>query len=32
MVFLIWLVLFLIVVSFLLLLPAAWRRAIYERY
>jgi hypothetical protein len=32
MAFLIWLVLFLVVVSFLLLLPASWRRAIYERY
>ncbi len=32
MVFLIWLVLFLVVVSFLLLLPASWRRVIYERY
>jgi len=32
MVFLIWLVLFLVVVSFLLLLGAFWRRAIYERY
>ena len=32
MVFLIWLVLFLVVVSFLLLFPAFWRRAIYERY
>ncbi|MGA8086920.1 MAG: DUF1761 domain-containing protein [Terracidiphilus sp.] len=30
--FLIWLVLFLVVVSFLLLLPASWHRAIYERY
>lgn len=32
MVFLIGLVLFLVVVSFLLLLPASWRHAIYERY
>jgi hypothetical protein len=32
MVFLIWLVVFAVVVSFLLLLPAFWRRAIYERY
>ena len=32
MVFLIWLVLFLVVVSFLLLLGAIWRRSIYERY
>ena len=32
MVLVIWLVLFLVVVSFLLLIPAFWRRAIYERY
>ncbi len=32
MVFLIGLVLFLVVVSFLLLLPVSWRHAIYERY
>lgn len=32
MVFFIWLVVFLVVVSFLLLLPAFWHRAIYERY
>ena len=32
MVLLIWLGLFLVVVSFLLLLPAFWRRAIYDRY
>ena len=32
MVFLIWLVVFAVVVSFLLLLPAFWHRAIYERY
>jgi hypothetical protein len=32
MVFFIWLVLFLVVVSFLLLLPAFWRRTLYERY
>ena len=33
MVFLIiWLVLFLVIVSFLLLIPASWRHAIYERY
>ena len=32
MVFLIWLVVFVVVVSFLLLLPAYWRRAISERY
>ncbi len=32
MVFLIWLVLCLVVVSFLLLLPALWRRAICDRY
>ncbi len=32
MVFLIWLVVFAVVVSFLLLLPALWRRAIRERY
>ena len=30
--FLIWLVVFAVVVSFLLLLPAFWHRAIYERY
>ena len=32
MVVLIWLVLFLVVVAFLLLIPAFWRRALYERY
>jgi hypothetical protein len=32
MLILLWLVLFLVVVSFLLLIPAAWRRAIIERY
>lgn len=32
MVFLIWIVLFVVVVSFLLFLPAMWRRAILERY
>jgi hypothetical protein len=31
-VFFIWLVLFLVIVSFLLLIPAAWRHALYERF
>jgi Protein of unknown function (DUF1761) len=32
MIFFIWLVLFLVIASFLLLIPASWRHAIYERY